>query len=119
MQGTKYKFRVESRNVVGYSPYSGEIEILTAIVPASPNMPVTTNSANNVILTFTSPTSNSNMDYGSPISRYYIYFLDTLGSTWSEEPTDCSGDDATIMSTLSCTIPVSTFLAAPFNLNAG
>jgi hypothetical protein len=67
-------------------------------------------STGGVTITWAEPATN-----GGSITSYTIEILDEAGSTWSTELTDCDGSDSGIMSALSCTIPMSTFTAAPFS----
>ena len=56
-----------------------------------------------------------NDDGGSPISSYTIYFQEK-DSFWSTELNNCNGENAQIIQSLSCSVPLSTFTAAPFLL---
>lgn len=47
-----YDFKVESRNLVGYSPETDVVSIRAAAVPAQPNAPVTAINGNNVDITW-------------------------------------------------------------------
>ena len=51
---------------------------------------------------------------GSEITSYKIY-LQATDSNW-HETSSCNGADATVISSLSCTIPITELTAAPFNL---
>jgi len=41
ISGQTYKFKVEARNEVGYSPESAELSILAATIPVTPEAPLT------------------------------------------------------------------------------
>lgn len=67
-----YNFKVEARNVKGYSAVSEPIAIRAAKVP---NVP--TNLANNAVITAASViglTWTADYDGGSPILDYKVYF---------------------------------------------
>lgn len=61
-----YKFKVEARNVIGYSSMSTQVIIVSAIPPAQPSAPVISININNVVITWTAPISTN----GSPIISY-------------------------------------------------
>ena len=92
--------------------------ILTAILPQAIITPTTVNYANNVIISFVDPSSNTLLDYGTPTTRYYIYFLDTTGNNFYES-TYCNGGTSLVMTSKNCTVSVNTLKAAPFYLNNG
>jgi hypothetical protein len=67
-QGLTYLFKVEARNVYGFSlTYSSIVSILTAQEPAQPTAPVTTWSPDDVIVTWSAPDNG-----GSPITGYTV-----------------------------------------------
>lgn len=57
--GKTYKFRVEARNSIGYSDYSNELEAIAAIVPVAPGAPSSAMDVNDVIISWSSPSSTS------------------------------------------------------------
>jgi hypothetical protein len=65
--GTLYGFRVEARNVVGYSAYSTPLYLVAAQEPDTPPTPTTSlHEVNNMItITWSAPSNN-----GSPITSY-------------------------------------------------
>ena len=65
VSGRTYSFKVESRNLVGYSSLSSPISVLAAQVPNKPAAPLTTISGNYVSITWTQP-----FDGSSPITSY-------------------------------------------------
>lgn len=77
--GTSYKFTVESRNVVGYSPASQVITILTAQTPDAPtnlaNDAPNTN-ANQISLVFDSPS----FEGGSQVLSYRLWYDNASGT---------------------------------------
>ncbi len=56
--GLTYKFKVEARNIKGYSAESSVISILAAGKPETPLAPATSVLANNVIITWVAPFDN-------------------------------------------------------------
>jgi hypothetical protein len=66
--GVTYQFKVESRNSYGFSVYSSSISLLCAFKPEAPLTITTSNSGNQVRISWSSPTTN-----GYPISAYKIY----------------------------------------------
>ena len=66
-QGATYKFKVEVRNLYGYSEFSEPVTILAAQVPATPDSPVTTWAPDDVVVSWVAPDAG-----GSPITGYII-----------------------------------------------
>lgn len=62
-----YVFKIEARNIKGYSAESSQITIRAAGIPDTPTTPTTTRNADNVDITWTAP-----LDGGSPIDSYTI-----------------------------------------------
>ena len=85
------------------------MSILAASVPATPVAPVTTLSGSDIVVTWTKPAIR-----GSDITSYKISLKDSTNN-W-HETSSCNGADATIVSSQSCTIPITELTAAPFNL---
>lgn len=56
--GLTYKFKIESRNIKGFSPESSVISILAAGKPETPLAPTTSVLASNVIITWVAPFDN-------------------------------------------------------------
>ncbi len=92
---------------------------MTAIKPAAPTRPETTNSANNVIISFVDPSSNYSVDYGAALIRYYIWILDATGQTYFESLANCNGQNSVVISNKSCTLTVNTLKTAPYYLVDG
>ncbi len=76
--GVTYEFKIESRNSYGYSTYSSSISLLCAYVPDPPATVSSSNLADKVIITWSSPITN-----GSPITAYKIYIRQTDQSTYT------------------------------------
>jgi hypothetical protein len=62
-----YNFKVEARNVYGYSAVSSVVTILSASIPSIITQPTTSVNVNNVVITWTAPYNG-----GSPITSYNI-----------------------------------------------
>ena len=110
-----YTFKIESRSLVGYSDYSSEIVIRAAAKPSQPIAPQTVVISNTgVKITWTAPFNG-----GSPITAYLVKIGQTDGINLSTELASCDGSNSGILSAASCTIPISTLQASPFNLAWG
>lgn len=109
--GVSYEFTVQARNEVGYSGMSGSTSFLHAIAPEVPAAPVTTNSGQDIIITWVAP-----YDSGAEITSYTIEIRrsDQAYSTTA----DCDGSDPVIVAATQCTVPLSTLTSAPFDLNS-
>jgi hypothetical protein len=99
---------------VGYSDVSTELSILTATVPGKPSTPSTSISGTNVVISWTVPDDGS-----AAIVGYVITILQEDGVTFTEDLTYCDGSDSTILSSQSCTVPIATLRANPYNLEWG
>jgi hypothetical protein len=71
--GKTYKFKVESRNSIGYSSSSNVLSAVAAVVPSAPAAPSTIMDVNDVTIDWNSPSSSSQTAYGSAISGYRVY----------------------------------------------
>ena len=60
-------FRVEARNLYGFSAYSDTVMILAAAVPVQPLPPTTTWNPDDVVITWVAPN-----DGGSPLNGYTV-----------------------------------------------
>lgn len=69
------------------------------------------NDGPNIIINWTEPANN-----GAVITRYTISILESDGSTFTEDVTNCDGSDSTIMAARSCTIPITSLIVAPYSL---
>lgn len=98
-------FRYRVRNVHGWSEgYSPVQAILLATVPDATTAARTTNSATDVVIDWDAPSFDGN----APLLGYRIKIRDTNG-LFQEETVACDGagpDQATILSTRTCTIPM-------------
>jgi len=76
-------------------------------------MPTTTVVGSNVIVSWMAPSSN-----GSPILAYVITFRDTSGN-YRLNLDDCNGSLQSIVSSRTCTVPLTSLYNSPFNLALG
>ena len=78
--GKSYRCRVQARNSVGWSPYSGYGTTVTAPTtePAAPTVNSTTPSSNGLSVAFT-----PNSDGGSPITAFHAQCVSTNGGVTS------------------------------------
>lgn len=58
-------------------------------------------------------------DNGSPITEFKVFVLEIGTTTYTQESTDCVGNDATVIANKECSITISTLLAAPYNMDGG
>ena len=112
--GSTYTFKVQARNAYGLSPFSSEVSVLAAEIPAPPSTPVTTISGSSVQITWTIPSAG-----GSAITSLVILIRHSDGVNFSTEPIDCDGKSSTIVLSNTCSIPISTLRQSPFNLPWG
>lgn len=94
VKGKTYKFKIQARNLYGYSVLSSEVSILAAQLPQTPNTPTTTFSVDYVYISWVKP---DNM--GSTITAYSIVIQKSDGS-YQELPTYCDGTSSAIISAL-------------------
>lgn len=97
--GVTYEFKVESRNSYSYSPYSATLALLCAFKPDPPLTITTTNTNELVTVDWNSPINN-----GYIIHAYRFFFLESDGTTYTEELVECNGSDSTIVSSRQCQI---------------
>lgn len=90
-----YQFKIEARNVVGYSLVSSIISVRAAGVPDKVATPTTAaNADTSVTVDWDVPTS----DGGSPITSYRIEIRHTDGSSFSQDTADCNGASPGVIS---------------------
>ena len=111
--GTTYKLVVQSGNAFGLSAYSAQLDLLCATYPLAPISPTTVNLNSNVIVSWTAPSTK-----GIPITSYSVYFRKS-DLTFGLLTSSCDGSNSAIMTARSCTVPLSSLTAAPFNLVLG
>lgn len=110
-QGLTYQFKIQARNLYGFSSFSNTVSILTAQEPDQPGAPTTVWSPDDVIVTWTAPN-----DGGSPITGFIVTFRQSDELTFSPETVNC---DMTSSTDVTCTLPVSVLKAEPFSLPWG
>lgn len=108
-----YSFKVEARNAQGFSFFSNTIQVLTVEKPSKPEPPATTwqgDGYDYVVVSWIAP-----YDGGYELTGYKLSFRqDDL--VYSSELGNC---DMTSSIDVTCTIPVTVFRNAPFNLDWG
>jgi hypothetical protein len=87
--------------------------ILVAQAPAQPTAPVTTRNANTIVITWAAPS-----DGYTAITSYTILIRQSDNVTFTESSA-CNGTLASVITALSCTVPISTLVAAPYSLSWG
>jgi hypothetical protein len=110
-QGQTYQFKVEARNAYGYSAFSNTVSIITAQEPAQPVAPVTTWSPDDVVISWSAPDNG-----GSPITGYTLSIRQSDSATFSVDATNC---DMSLLTTTTCTVPVTSLRASPYSLEWG
>ena len=112
-QGSTYLFKVEARNIYGYSFYSNVISVLVAQIPAQPEAPLTTWDQPNddVVISWVAPD-----DGGSAITGYRVSIGQSDLSTYTIDFTNC---DMTSSVLATCTIPVTALIVEPYSLPWG
>jgi len=89
--GLTYKFKVEARNIYGFSDYSQEISILCASAPSVPAIPMSRNVLDQVNFDWVAPFNN-----GLPITSYKV-MIRKSDNTFAEILDYCNGALATII----------------------
>lgn len=113
--GTTYYFRVRAENQHGYGSYSSTIGITAAFSPDQPSAPtLAVNSDVNVRISWAAPDDNS-----ATITSYTIQILQSDGTTFSEDSTNCDGSSTTIKNQRYCDVPFTTLRASPYSLTLG
>ena len=110
-QGQTYQFKVEARNIYGYSVYSDIVSIVTAQPPAQPTAPSTTWNPDDVVISWTSPDSG-----GSTITGYKVSIRQSDTTTYTVDATNCDMSSSVLTT---CTVPVATLRASPYSLEWG
>ena len=106
---TTYQFAISAQNIFGESVLSSSISVLTVTAPSQMSPPTISQSGQNVIITWTSPTNN-----GADITSFKILLWN--GLTYSENTALCNG--LLQLVSLSCTIPMTGF-SSTLSLPAG
>jgi hypothetical protein len=109
--GTQYTFKVQSRNIFGYSDYSAETVVLVAQIPDTTLAPTTNHIGTDLEIDWQAP-----YEQGSTITQYWVYVRETDGSTFSLPLGDCDSANADLVINTRCLVPVSVLRAAPFDL---
>ena len=105
---------MEARNSVGYSLPSAELQVLSAQVPDAPSAPITAINSDLVTITWTIP-----FDGSTPVTGYIIKIRQSDGITFTEDITDCNGLESQIITSMSCSVPITTLKASPYSLPWG
>lgn len=86
--GNYYEFKVEARNIYGYSDLSNTLTLLCAYIPEAPINVLTVIDGTNVKVSWDLVTQN-----GSPITAYNVYVKEIPTGTFTLESSDCVGTD--------------------------
>jgi hypothetical protein len=103
--GVTYRFKVRARNLYGSGTFSTELEVLASDLPDKTAIPTVTIGSTDtaVTISWTEPG-----DHAATITAYEVLLLHSDGVTFSTETTNCDGSDSSIVSALSCAIPMTT-----------
>jgi hypothetical protein len=110
--GTAYRFRLRAANFWGWGEYSSVVVVYAATSPGQPAAPSTSveATAGAIVIAWVAPDSR-----GDAISSYTLELRGAApGGVWTAETTYCGGPTA-----LTCTLPMSVVLAAPYSLAQG
>jgi len=92
---------VRARNSNGFSDYSQEVEIIAASKPEAPSVVSSANVNSDILITWSDPDNN-----GLAITSYTIV-LQKSDFTFATELMYCNGATSLIVSSRSCSIPLS------------
>ena len=87
---------------------------MAAQIPDKPDPPVTSASATTVMISWSEPSDN-----GSPITAFSVYIRKADLTTFAIDSINCDGSLAEIRNAKTCTIPITTLMASPFNFSWG
>ena len=93
---------------------SEELAVLVAQEPDQPQPPTTSIVGDTVKILWTIP-----YDGSSPITSYSIVIRESDGSTYTEEPVNCSGLDEAVITAHSWSVLISDLIVAPYHLPWG
>jgi len=98
-----YKFRVRSKNAMGWSVFSNIANIQAASLPANPSVMTTSidSVTGGVVVSWTAPYNNA-----QTIEKYQVLIFNKITNDWTEDNTYCNGSDSTILAKRNCTFPM-------------
>ena len=111
--GTSYTFKVRARNEFGFGDFSQEVLILCAFAPEPPGTVTTANSNSDIVISWSEPELN-----GLLITEYTI-LIQKSDYTYTTDLMYCNGALHVIVSTRTCTVPLSSLQVTPYNLVFG
>ena len=109
--GSLYSFKIQARNIFGFSSFSDIVQILAAQIPDKPLAPTTTFDRTTVKITWAAP-----FEQGSPITGYQVFIKTSDSVTYYEDLTDCN---RLSIPSLSCTIPILSLKTQPYTIPWG
>jgi hypothetical protein len=113
--GAWYQVRVRAANVYGFGEYSTSLSIEAAQEPDQVTQSTLTSEVVGADVAFAWVGPGSNYD---AITAYRVLIGQSDG-TYSEESTYCPSNEASLASTLTCSVPLSILRAAPYSLAYG
>lgn len=111
--GRAYKFYYRASNQHGTGASSAVSTITASAVPAQLGAPTTAHSGTDVVTTWPATTS----DRGAAVTAYRVKFKRNDGVF--AELASCNGAAGPVVTGRTCTVPMSTFTASPFDLPVG
>jgi len=83
--GTTYEFKIEARNIIGYSAQSESLSIKAAIIPQAPTDIFTNRQVNDIIISWESPSSDPFSDYGDTIMGFKVYMRTSDSAVFAQD----------------------------------
>ena len=104
---------MRARNSIGFSDYSSPFTIVAATIPSQPEAPtVVINSEYEIGISWNTPS-----DLGGLLTSGYKLEIKTTSSTFEQDLANCDAENnASIINSRSCTVPVSVLRTNPYDL---
>ena len=113
-EGTSYNFRLRARNTVNYSDYSSVFTIIAATIPSKPSNPslAVSGDETEIVISWSLPSDLGGLAIGG-----YKLEIKASSGTFETDLANCNAEsDSTIISSRTCSVPVSVLRANPFDL---
>jgi hypothetical protein len=113
ISGRYYQFRIESRNIVGYSLPSEPLTLHASQVPDKPEVPTTVIEGDSIRFSWQAP-----HDGHSAITGYTLKIKQHDG-VFIEEPVNCDASQSVVVEQLTCLVPIARVIVEPYLLPWG
>ena len=90
--GVTYSFKIQARNLQGFSDFTVPVTTITAQVPTKPEAPIAYFEPDQIVIQWEAPEDN-----GDVIISFAILIQHADGVTYSEDLVNCDGSDSAIM----------------------